>query len=148
MANFVTLAQDGWRPMSREDLVRQATSWPTTSATPEGVAGLLKTSRDIFCLAVYTYELFAVAAGWSLLAVEAGLRIHYDDDRATFGTLIDRAETDSLLTAVGAQRLHAGRRLQNGFLHPRQQEVWSPGMAAGTIHATHLEVAALFPGVA
>ena len=147
-ALFVTLGQDGWRPASRDDLVRQASDWPMTSATPEGVADLLKTSRDIYCLAVYTYELFAVASVWSLLAIEAGLRIHYDDDRATLETLIDRAKSDSLLTEHWAQSLHAGRRLRNSLLHPRQQPVWSLGMAAGTIGATHLEVAALFPDVA
>jgi hypothetical protein len=145
---FVTRAPAGWRPMNREDLVRQAGSWPTTAATPEGIAGLLTTSRDLFCLAAYTYELYVVASIWSLLAVEAGLRVLYDNNKATLDTLIDRAETDSLITPSGAQSLHAGRRLRNSLLHPREQAVWSPGMAAGTINATHREVAELFPDVA
>lgn len=145
ITSFVVLDETGPRPLAYQDLVQHTGTWSTTSPTPPGVAELLKTTRDIYSLAVYHYELFAVASLWSLLAVEASLRVHYDDDRASLKALIARAQRDSLLTAEWAARLDAGRELRNSFLHGRQQPVWTPGMAAGIIRATHAAVAHLFP---
>ncbi len=62
-------------PMNPGALRRSADEWPTTEATPEGVARLLRTSRDLYVASFYAYEFLTVGVLWSLLAVEAALRL-------------------------------------------------------------------------
>src|SRR5829696_92005 len=58
-------------PLARSDLEQLSSQWPTSPATPVGVAELLSTSRALFVLAWFRYELLLVSVMWSLLAVEA-----------------------------------------------------------------------------
>jgi len=142
---FVVLAPDGPRPISYGDRVRESDQWAVTTRTPEGIAGLLRTTRATFALAVYHYELFVVAATWSLLAIEAALRERYDADKAAFKQLLGRAREDGLLDSDWFERLAHGRRLRNELVHARLQGAWTPAMASGVIQASHEAVARIYP---
>lgn len=132
-------------PMNPGALRRSADRWPTTTATPEDVAGLLRTSRDLYVASFYAYEFLTVGVLWSLLAVEAALRLRLDGkEMDTFKTLVDRAHKRGLLDDSAAEILDAGRELRNGFSHPDRQEVWSYGMAGPTIRTSHEVVTVLF----
>ncbi len=126
-------------------LRRNADEWPTTTATPDGVAGLLRTSRDLYVASFYACEFLTVSVLWSLLAVEAALRLRLNGkERDTFKTLVDRAHERGLLDDSAAEVIGAGRELRNGFSHPERQEAWSYGMAGPTIRTSHVVVAQLF----
>jgi len=134
-------------PMNPGALRRSADQWPTTTATPDDVAGLLKTSRDLYVASSYAYEFLTVAVLWSLLAVEAALRLRLDgSEKDTFKTLITAAHERGLLDDEAAEVLDAGRRLRNGFSHPERQDAWSYGMAGPSIRTSHEVVALLFAG--
>lgn len=70
MINFIGL--NGGGHTGYHELCRRVASWPTTSATP---TELLNTSRDLYVLGYYAYSLFAVAGTWSILAIEAALKL-------------------------------------------------------------------------
>lgn len=126
-------------------LRRHADLWPRATATPDDVAGLLRTSRDLYVASFYAYEFLTVGVLWSLLAVEAALRLRLDgNERDTLKALIGRAQKKKLLDDAAAEVLEAGRELRNGFSHPVRQEAWSFGMAGGTIRTSHAVVAHLF----
>jgi hypothetical protein len=130
-------------PMSPGLLRRSVARWPVTAATPEGVAGLLKTSRDLYVQSYFVYEFLVVSVLWSLHAVEAALRTHFEST-TPFEKLIDRARTSGLLTADEIQRLHAGRKLRNELTHAASQGAWTFGMSEGAVHASHEIVARIF----
>lgn len=130
-------------PISPGGLRRVVETWPLTTATPPGVAALLKTSRDLFVQSYFVYEFLVVAALWSLHAVEAALRAHFDSN-ARFVQLIQMAQNTGLLTADEVDRLHAGRRLRNELAHADEQGAWSFGMSAGTVWASHEIVRRVF----
>jgi len=107
---------------------------------------MLKTSRDLFCTATIHYDFFVVGVVWSLMAVEGALRERYAaSNKVRLVDLIKRAEADELLDSAWIERLNAARQLRNGFAHTRQTGAWTPGMASGTIDASHQVVARLFP---
>jgi hypothetical protein len=58
MANFPGLNDGGHT--GYHELRRQAGAWPTTEATPDGPAGMLSTSRDLYAQSYYAYALMAV----------------------------------------------------------------------------------------
>jgi hypothetical protein len=60
------------RTMEYADLVRLTEKWPTTVATPPGVADLLNTARALVTLAWFHYESLVVAGTWSLLDRRGG----------------------------------------------------------------------------
>jgi hypothetical protein len=129
-------------------LVRRAGSWPTTETTPDGPASLLRTSRESFCFGYYAYSLLAVAGTWSVLAVEAALRLKLGADRRdNFKDLTRQAERSGLLPSPGWDngRLDAGRELRNRTVHGETQQLWTPAMAEEVLRASHEAVAALFP---
>lgn len=130
-------------PMSPGALRRSVARWPTTEATPEGVAGLLKTSRDLYVQSYFVYEFLVVSVLWSLHAVEAALRTHFESTKP-FEKLIDRAGASGLLTADETDRLHAGRKLRNELTHAESQGAWTFGMSEGVVHASHEVVARIF----
>lgn len=100
MINFTGL--NGGGHTGYHELRRRAGSWPTTSATPSGPAELLKTSRDSYALGYYAYSLFAVAGTWSILAVEAALKLKLNTARnSNFKNLVKRAEAAGLLPPEG-----------------------------------------------
>ena len=104
MINFTGL--NGGGHTGYHELRRRAGSWPTTSATPSGPAELLKTSRDSYALGYYAYSLFAVAGTWSILAVEAALKLKLNTARnSNFKNLVKRAEAAGLLRAPACSGL-------------------------------------------
>lgn len=109
------------------------------------VASLLTTSRALFVQSYFVYEFLVVSALWSLHAVEAGLRVHFDSD-ARFVQLIKMAQDSQLLTSDEVDRLDAGRRLRNELAHADEQGAWTFGMSSGVVHASHEIVARLFAG--
>jgi hypothetical protein len=133
-------------PMTYDVLASVTTQWPTTTATPVGIAGLLTTARAAFALAWFQYELLVVAGAWSLLAVEAALRERVDaNDHRPFKALLAQAGRDGLFSAAQLDRLDAGRQLRNQLLHPREQQAWTLGMAAPIVEASHEVIALLYP---
>lgn len=131
---------------ARPDLLRAATKqWPTTDATPEHVAELLRISREMFVHAAFLYDLFTVAAAWGLLALEPALRDRLNAGRnATFRELLERAETRGLLTDDEVQRVSAGIELRHMFAHPERWSVYSPGLSEMLLAATHEVIAKLY----
>lgn len=132
------------RPMAHADLVRLTDKWPTTAATPPGVADLLSTARALIPLAWFHYESMVVAGMWSLLAVEAALRVRLDSEQQLV-KLIGRAQRDGLITDQWATRLHAARHVRNDLAHARQQDAWTVGMAAPVLATAHEVIAVLYP---
>ena len=146
MINFIGL--NGGGHTGYHELRRRASSWPTTSAIPSGPAELLSTSRDLYTFGYYAYSLFAVAGTWSILAVEAALKLRLDAGRsATFKGLVERAEAAGLVPPQGWAdgRLDAGRQLRNRTVHGESQQLWTPAMAESVIAASHEAVATLYP---
>lgn len=130
--------------LTPEHLKDQASSWPTSASTPGGVADLLRISRKMFVHGFFVYELITVSAMWSFLAVEAALKLRLDS-RATFAPLIKRGRELGHISEKTADRVDAGRELRNELSHPTEQIVWTLGMAAPVIAASHQLVADLFP---
>ena len=134
-------------PMNPGALRRNSDQWPTTSATPHGVADLLRTSRDLYVASFYAYEFVTVGVLWSLHAVEAALRLKLKgSEHDSLRQLVHDAHERGLLDDAAAEVLDAGRQLRNGFSHPERQEAWTYGMAGQTIRTSHAIVALLFPG--
>jgi hypothetical protein len=141
------------RSLAYADLIRKSEEWPTTVATPPGVAELLTTARAVFALAWFHYELLVVACMWSLLAVEAALRVRLTADpgharrkhEPSFSQLVRRARQEGLLTPGWAERLDAAREMRNRLAHAQEQQTWSVGIAAPIVAAAHELIAVLYP---
>lgn len=125
-------------------LEEQASSWSTSADVPEGIAELLRVSRQLFVHGFFVYEFITIGAMWSLLAVEGALRLRLDSE-ATFAARIRRARELGYIAEETAAQVDAGRELRNEFAHPTTQIVWTLGMAAPVIAASHKLVADLFP---
>jgi hypothetical protein len=132
-------------PMTVEALQSATTDWRLGAAVPAEIAGLLQTARDLFVHAWFHYEFLVVAGAWSLLAVEATMRRAYPT-RGTEGLkkVLGRALADGLVTDEEHDRLRAAADLRNRLLHAERQSVWTFGMAAGVIAASHAVVAGVF----
>ena len=134
------------RPMTYQALRDGTERWARTSATPPEISQLLQTSRNLFAHSYYEYEFLVVAGVWSLLAVEAALRRRLQaSGTPNLQTLIKRAVGESLLIPEWGERLHAGRKLRNRLAHEHGHEIWSFGMSAQVVEASHEVVALLFP---
>jgi hypothetical protein len=134
-------------PLTPERLANTADTWRTTDSTPDGVAELLRTSRELFIHSWWVYEFAAVAVAWSLLGIERAFRTRLRaGETVSFAELIKRAQQHGLLTDAQADRLDAGRQLRNRFAHPNGQSVFSYGMSAPMLEIAHGVVADLFPG--
>lgn len=134
------------QPMTADLLTSIAAGWPVTGIAPEGVNRLLETSRTLWGLAWFEYDLMTVSASWSLVAVEAVLAERLGlDGKAEFAKSIKMAKVQGLIDEDWAERLDAGRRLRNGLMHARCQSIWSLGMAAPIVKASHEITALLFP---
>lgn len=131
------------RALTPERLREVAEEWPMSAGTPDGIAGLLKTSRDLFIHSYFSYEFLIVGLLLSLQAVEASLRVRLAS-RKHFTTLIEEALSAGHIDKTTHDRLHAARKLRNEFSHPEQQTVWSLGMAGGVIESSHELVSQLF----
>jgi len=93
-------------PISPKSLRRQTDRWSVTASTPEGVASLLRTSRDLFVQSFFVYEFLVVGASWSLLAVEAALRDRLASTER-FQRLIDQARAKRLIDSDEHAQLDA-----------------------------------------
>lgn len=130
-------------PMAPSRLREVTSSWPVTSATPDGVAELLRTSRNLFVHGFFVYEFLTVGSLLALQAVEASLKVRLESGQS-FAKLIDRAASTGLISEEAREQLHAGRELRNAFSHPDQQVLSSFGMAGSVIASSHKIVAHLF----
>ena len=123
-----------------------ADGWVITSTTPEGPASLLKTAKDMFALGFYAYELIASANAWAFSGVEAALKHRLARGKEVqMARLLKEAEQAGLIDEALADKLDAGRRLRNNFVHEGRQGTWTLGMAAGVIGTSFEVVAHLFP---
>ena len=102
----------------------------------------------MYALGYYAYLLFAVAGTWSILAVEAALKLRLNAARkSNFKSLVGKAEAAGLVPPEGWEngRLDAGRQLRNRTVHGESQQIWTPAMAESVIAASHEAVVALYP---
>jgi hypothetical protein len=106
-----------------------------------GPADLLDTARGLFVQSWFRYELMVQACLVSLQAVEAAVRQHYPDkEKLPFRRLVDRAETEGVITPDGAEHLRAGVHLRNKLSHPKEQLTLTIGMAGPILRTSHLLV--------
>ena len=113
----------------------------------------LSTARALITLAWFHYESMVVAGMWSLLAVEAALRVRLQSEQPEppkgreppFIQLAHRAQREGLITDEWAERLDSARRMRNGLAHAQDQPAWTPGMAAPILAAAHEVIAVLYP---
>lgn len=61
-----------------------------------------------------------------------------------FRALSVEAERRGVLTPEEAERMQTGHELRNEFAHPREQAVWTYGMAVGVLSASHQVVYSMF----
>lgn len=135
------------KALSFARMASTAASWPTTDATPANVANLLATSRSLYVLSWYRYELLIVAVAWSLLAVETALRHSLGASvKKSFVELLQSATQKGLLAPELAEQLDAGRRIRNMLLHPGEVlPLWPPAMARPALAVAHRVIADLNP---
>ena len=138
----VTLSPDPWWGNFHSDhaaLVRCAARWPVSEAVPEGIATVLRVSRDLFVQSYFVHEFLLTAVTWGLLALEASLGMCVEaGDRDNLGALIRRARDSGLLTADEASVLDAGRQLRNQIVHGALLPTsLTPGMAEQMLLGTH-----------
>ena len=80
----------------------------------------------------FHYELLVVAGMWSLLAVEAALRVRLDGREGAqrtgreprFVDLVRRARREGLVTDEWAERLDAAREMRNGSPSRSSRSAW------------------------
>jgi hypothetical protein len=138
----VTLSPDPWWGNFHSDhaaLVRSAARWPIGEAVPDGVATVLRVSRDLFVQSYFVHEFLLTAVTWGLLALEASLRMCVQaGERDSLGALIRRARDGGLLTTDEANVLDAGRQLRNQIVHGALLPTsLTPGMAEQMLLGTH-----------
>ncbi|MGA9876460.1 MAG: hypothetical protein WBQ21_11695 [Solirubrobacteraceae bacterium] len=138
----VTLPPDPWWENFHSDhaaLARSAARWPVSEAVPEGIATVLRVSRDLFVQSYFVHEFLLTAVTWGLLALEGSLRVCLKaSDRDSLDALIRRARGRGLLTADEANSLDAGRQLRNQIIHGALLPTsLTPGMAEQMLLATH-----------
>lgn len=138
----VTLSPDPWWGNFHSDhaaLVRSAARWPVGEAVPEGIARVLRVSRDLFVQSYFVHEFLLTAVTWGLLALEASLRVCLQaSDRDSLDVLIRRARDRGLLTADEAGSLDGGRQLRNHIIHGALLPTnVTPGMAEQMLLGTH-----------
>lgn len=146
--SIASFADDGQRvPMTPEAFAMPVQGLPTTRATPEGVADLLRLSRRLYVHGFFVYDFVTVGVHYSLMALEAALshRVRARP-KETFQQLIDKALLEHVLDAPDHELVQAAaRRLRNSLSHPTMQNIWSPAMAAPAIAQAHRIVAIVFP---
>lgn len=138
----VTLSPDPWWGNFHSDhaaLARSAARWPVNEAVPEGIATVLRVSRDLFVQSYFVHEFLLTAVTWGLLALEASLRVCIQArDRDSLDVLIRRARDRGLLSAEEANVLDAGRQLRNQIIHGALLPTsLTPGMAEQMLLGTH-----------
>lgn len=98
----------------------------------------LEVSRELYVHGLLVYEFFAVAAAWSVLAVESALRESLvAPPRTRYFKLIKLAERDGLITAQKADLFNVGREIRNMFSYLSMQPILSPSMAESMIETGH-----------
>lgn len=132
------------QPMTYEAMLELATTWPLTTATPEGPAERLRVARDMFALAFFCYEMLPMAGAWALMGVEGALRLRLESTKPLF-KLIEKAKAQGLLPEGSEVVLHAGREIRNSLVHAENPPVWSLGMTGPVMSTCHAIVAELFP---
>jgi hypothetical protein len=137
-------------PISGERLVEDLQSPALSVATPEDVQRLLETARGAMCYGYFFYPLFTLAAQQLFRVVEAAVAAKCaamapGKKLKTFDQGISFLETQGVVTAADATRLHLLRRLRNEASHPRRQDVFTPGMALDAVSVTAQFVNKLFP---
>lgn len=139
-------ASDGPMPMTPELFASVVDTWVVSTRTPSEISDLLNVTRNLYCHGFFVYEFVTVAAQHSFIALEAALAHRLDRPQDSLADLIKRAKRHRLGDEATFEALDEGaRRLRNGFSHARQQEVWTPGMAAPVIESVFTFVAAMWP---
>lgn len=133
-------------PMTYRNLLMQAAQMPVTVATPDGPAELLKTSRDMYVLGLYSYNLVASSCTWALAAVEAALKLRLNKGKnATFQKMIQEADALGLVPPGAEDILETGREVRNFFVHEGKASVLPFAVAVNVIRTSHVLVAELYP---
>jgi hypothetical protein len=103
-----------------------------------GVGALLRVARSLFAHSWFDYEFMAVACLAGFQAVEAAFRNLYPDaERVSYRRLVERAESEGVLSKAIAEVANAGVDLRNFLSHPLAQSGFSLGMAGGMLETQH-----------
>lgn len=109
-----------------EDLHDEVARWTVSAVVADGVAGLLRLSRELLVDSYFKFEYTLVAAQKALEALEACLRgcVPVDDpehDTRTFVPLVNQAagRRHALITAEEATTLRASGEFRNLVAHGR-----------------------------
>lgn len=132
---------------ARPEILREVSEgWLPSTRLPDHIRELLGVARELFVHAAFVYDMFTVAAAWSLFALEAALRdrLQVTADRVQLGQLIREAEDRQLVTAEDAERLHHAAKFRNMLAHPKGAMLMSPGLAQGTLEAVHFDIEQLY----
>ena len=108
---------------------------------------MLAVSRDLFVHSYFVHEFAVVAVVWSLLAVEASLRLALGvdpSDPTGFKKLIGRAHGRGLLSLEEMVQLDAGREFRNRLVHTEGQTTFTLGMSVPLVAVAHSLIARLF----
>jgi len=131
--------------MSVEVLQACAADWADIVANVEPFGGteLLARSRSIAVQAWFDYELLPTACLTALQAIETTFRqLLFPEAKArtTFRHLVDRAESDGVISPDKAGSIRAGVKLRNSLSHPEGGCAFTLGMADSMIRISHVVV--------
>jgi hypothetical protein len=135
-----------WRNFATDYPALQASAdeWPVGQAVPDGIAEVLRVSRELFVYSYFVYDFLLTAVIWGLLALEASLRVCLEvGDDESLKRLIQRAHANGLITEAEADVLDATRKLRNSIVHGRLLPAFTPGAAEGMLRGTHEAIADL-----
>ena len=128
--------------MKYADLKHLSDGWATI--VPEdfeldGPTAILRTSRSLFALSWFDYELMVVAALVCFQALESAFRVLYRDagESAPLRSLVKRARHDGDLEPQFADIADTAVELRNLLSHPRGAAAFSVGVGASMLENTH-----------
>lgn len=130
-----------------EDLEEEVSSWERGPYVSQEIDRMLSVARSLFLHSYFVHEFAVVAVVWSLLAIEASLRLVLGtpaSDMTSFKKLIGQAHGRGLLTREEMVQLEAGRGFRNRLVHSDGQKTFSLGMSVPLLVVSHLLTARLF----
>ncbi|MGQ0815830.1 MAG: hypothetical protein ACT4O1_15475 [Gemmatimonadota bacterium] len=137
------------RPMSAPDWAEGILHSQLSETVPEEIRRAFEVARSPLLYGFFFYPLFALGMSQLLQVGEMAVRVAADAAQApnsckTFEKRIDWLESQGNLTAVAAQRWHAGRYLRNTFVHELRPSALPPTIAMGELETLVADINELF----
>src|SRR5690348_11313811 len=115
------LLRPRWQATVREQvaLAKSVLGWRVDEAVPSDMAHGQRTTRRLVLFSWVMYEFGLVGVTWSLLALEAGLRVCLEvpDEKKDLGDLLGMAKNRGLITKDEFKVLDPVRTLRNNIVH-------------------------------